>query len=306
MIYTVTFNPALDYVVKMDSLELGMVNRSKSETIFYGGKGINVSTVLKNIGVDSVALGFVAGFTGKEIEDGVKTMGVKTDFIQLKNGLSRINVKIKAEQETEINGQGPKITETAIQKLFEKLKSLKAGDVLVLAGSIPSTLPENIYEWILMCLKDKDVKVVVDATKDLLLNVLKYHPFLIKPNNHELGEMFQTTLTTEEEIIAHAKKLQERGARNVLVSMAKDGAILVTEDGEIYKKQPHNGTVVNSVGAGDSMVAGFLAGYLNTGSYERALELGTAAGSATAFQSWLASREDIVKLLDRPYSEYQI
>ena len=182
----------------------------------------------------------------------------------------------------------------------------QAGDVLVLAGSIPSTLPENIYEWILMCLKDKDVKVVVDATKDLLLNVLKYHPFLIKPNNHELGEMFQTTLTTEEEIIAHAKKLQERGARNVLVSMAKDGAILVTEDGEIYKKQPHNGTVVNSVGAGDSMVAGFLAGYLNTGSYERALELGTAAGSATAFQSWLASREDIVKLLDRPYSEYQI
>ena len=218
----------------------------------------------------------------------------KTDFIPLADGQTRINVKINAGQETEINGQGPKITETAIQKLFEKLKSLKAGDVLVLAGSIPSTLPENIYEWILMCLRDKDVKVVVDATKDLLLNVLKYHPFLIKPNNHELGEMFQTTLTTEEEIIAHAKKLQERGARNVLVSMAKDGAILVTEDGEIYKKQPQKGTVVNSVGAGDSMVAGFLAGYLNTGSYERALELGTAAGSATAFQSWLASREDIV------------
>ena len=183
MIYTVTFNPALDYVVKMDSLELGMVNRSKSETIFYGGKGINVSTVLKNIGVDSVALGFVAGFTGKEIEDGVKTMGVKTDFIQLKNGLSRINVKIKAEQETEINGQGPKITETAIQELFEKLKSLKAGDVLVLAGSIPSTLPENIYEWILMCLKDKDVKVVVDATKDLLLNVLKNLMLIINQMN---------------------------------------------------------------------------------------------------------------------------
>ena len=288
MIYTVTFNPSLDYVVQAEQLVPGEINRTTSEAVYPGGKGVNVSVILSNLGLESTAFGFTAGFTGKALQEMLLEFGAKTDFIPL------------------ADGQGPKITETAIQELFEKLKSLKAGDVLVLAGSIPSTLPENIYEWILMCLKDKDVKVVVDATKDLLLNVLKYHPFLIKPNNHELGEMFQTTLTTEEEIIAHAKKLQERGARNVLVSMAKDGAILVTEDGEIYKKQPHNGTVVNSVGAGDSMVAGFLAGYLNTGSYERALELGTAAGSATAFQSWLASREDIVKLLDRPYSEYQI
>ena len=290
MIYTVTFNPSLDYVVQAEQLVPGEINRTTSEAVYPGGKGVNVSVILSNLGLESTAFGFTAGFTGKALQEMLLEFGTK----------------INAGQETEINGQGPKITETAIQKLFEKLKSLKAGDVLVLAGSIPSTLPENIYEWILMCLRDKDVKVVVDATKDLLLNVLKYHPFLIKPNNHELGEMFQTTLTTEEEIIAHAKKLQERGARNVLVSMAKDGAILVTEDGEIYKKQPQKGTVVNSVGAGDSMVAGFLAGYLNTGSYERALELGTAAGSATAFQSWLASREDIVKLLDRPYSEYQI
>ena len=293
MIYTVTFNPSLDYVVQADQLIPGEINRTTSEHIYPGGKGNNVSVILSNLGLESTAFGFTAGFTGKALQEMLLEFGAKTDFIPLADGQTRINVKINAGQETEINGQGPKITETAIQELFEKLKSLKAGDVLVLAGSIPSTLPENIYEWILMCLKDKDVKVVVDATKDLLLNVLKYHPFLIKPNNHELGEMFQTTL-------------QERGARNVLVSMAKDGAILVTEDGEIYKKQPHNGTVVNSVGAGDSMVAGFLAGYLNTGSYERALELGTAAGSATAFQSWLASREDIVKLLDRPYSEYQI
>lgn len=306
MIYTVTFNPSLDYVVQAEQLVPGEINRTTSEAVYPGGKGVNVSVILSNLGLESTAFGFTAGFTGKALQEMLLEFGAKTDFIPLADGQTRINVKINAGQETEINGQGPKITETAIQELFEKLKSLKAGDVLVLAGSIPSTLPENIYEWILMCLKDKDVKVVVDATKDLLLNVLKYHPFLIKPNNHELGEMFQTTLTTEEEIIAHAKKLQERGARNVLVSMAKDGAILVTEDGEIYKKQPHNGTVVNSVGAGDSMVAGFLAGYLNTGSYERALELGTAAGSATAFQSWLASREEIVKLLDRPYSEYQI
>lgn len=306
MIYTVTFNPSLDYVVQAEQLIPGEINRTTSEAVYPGGKGVNVSVILSNLGLESTALGFAAGFTGKALQEMLAEFGTKTEFISLAQGQTRINVKINAGQETEINGQGPKITESALQQLFEKLKVLQSGDVLVLAGSIPSTLPENIYERILMCLKDKNVKVVVDATKDLLLNVLKYHPFLIKPNNHELGEMFQTVLTTEEEIIAHAKKLQEKGARNVLVSMAKDGAILLTEDGEIYKKHPQNGTVVNSVGAGDSMVAGFLAGYLNTGSYERALELGTAAGSATAFQSWLAPREDIVKLLDRPYSEYQI
>ena len=306
MIYTVTFNPSLDYVIQVDDLTLGRVNRTTKEAIFPGGKGVNVSVILSNLGIKSKALGFIAGFTGKQLEKMLTDFGCYTDFIELKEGLTRINVKVNSNEESEINGQGPNIGDRAITELFEKLDCLQNGDILVLAGSIPNTLPEDIYESIMERLQTKGVRIVVDATKDLLLNVLKYHPFLIKPNNHELGEMFQTTLTTEEEIIAHAKKLQERGARNVLVSMAKDGAILVTEDGEIYKKQPHNGTVVNSVGAGDSMVAGFLAGYLNTGSYERALELGTAAGSATAFQSWLASREDIVKLLDRPYSEYQI
>ena len=306
MIYTVTFNPSLDYVVQIENLTLGEVNRTSCEAIYPGGKGNNVSVVLANLGMKSRALGFIAGFTGDALEKMLTDFGCTTDFIRLKEGMTRINVKINASEESEINGQGPEITAEAIRELFEKLEQIQEGDILVLAGSIPNTLPEDIYERIMERLAGRKIHIVVDATKDLLLNVLKYHPFLIKPNNHELGEMFQTTLTTEEEIIAHAKKLQERGARNVLVSMAKDGAILVTEDGEIYKKQPHNGTVVNSVGAGDSMVAGFLAGYLNTGSYERALELGTAAGSATAFQSWLASREDIVKLLDRPYSEYQI
>ena len=306
MIYTVTFNPSLDYIVSVDDFKLGLTNRTSSELMLPGGKGINVSIVLKNLGIQSTALGFMAGFTGKEIARRLEEEGVASDFIQIEEGISRINLKLKSIDGTEINGSGPEIPKDKVEKLMDRLNTMKEGDILFLAGSIPASMPDDIYSRIMKELKDKGVMIVVDATRDLLMNVLKYHPFLIKPNNHELGEMFQTTLTTEEEIIAHAKKLQERGARNVLVSMAKDGAILVTEDGEIYKKQPHNGTVVNSVGAGDSMVAGFLAGYLNTGSYERALELGTAAGSATAFQSWLASREDIVKLLDRPYSEYQI
>ena len=306
MIYTVTFNPALDYVVKMDSLELGMVNRSKSEAIFYGGKGINVTTVLKNIGVDSVALGFVAGFTGKEIEDGVKAMGVRTDFIQLKNGLSRINVKIKAEQETEINGQGPDIKKDELQQMFDKLDKLQSGDCLILAGTIPASLPSDIYEQIMEKLMNRNIDIVVDATKDLLVNVLKYHPFLIKPNNHELGEIFGKVLESEADIVEYAKKLQEMGAVNVLISMAGDGAILVTEDGTVSSKKPPKGTVVNSVGAGDSMVAGFLAGWLNTGDYEKALELGTAAGSATAFVSWLATREEITEKLERTEKEYGI
>jgi 1-phosphofructokinase len=298
MIYTVTFNPSLDYVVQAEQLVPGEINRTTSEAVYPGGKGVNVSVILSNLGLESTAFGFTAGFTGKALQEMLLEFGAKTDFIPLADGQTRINVKINAGQETEINGQGPKITETAIQELFEKLKSLKAGDVLVLAGSIPSTLPENIYEWILMCLKDKDVKVVVDATKDLLLNVLKYHPFLIKPNNHELGEMFGVTLKTDEEIITYAKKLQEKGAGNVLISMAGDGAILITEDGEIHKGLPPKGEVVNSVGAGDSMVAGFLTGYLNTGDYEKAFKLGIATGSATAFLAWLAEKEDVVKLLD--------
>lgn len=296
MIYTVTFNPALDYVVRLDQLTLGMVNRSNAEAVYYGGKGINVSIVLRNIGVDSAALGFVAGFTGKEIENGVKALGVKTDFIRLAKGLSRINVKIKAEQETEINGQGPDIGDQELAELFEKLDRLDAGDCLILAGAIPASLPNNIYEQIMERLSYKKIDIVVDATRDLLMNVLKYHPFLIKPNNHELGEIFGVILRTRDDIVLHAKKLQEQGARNVLVSMAGDGAILVTETGEVFQIGVPKGTVVNSVGAGDSMVAGFTASYFKDHDYYEALKFGTATGSATAFSEGLATMELVERL----------
>lgn len=299
MIYTVTFNPALDYVVFLDEMRLGDINRSKRESIFYGGKGINVSTILNMLGMETTALGFVAGFTGKAIEEGVASLGIRTDFIHLPEGNSRINVKVKHGDETEINGQGPVITEEAIEALFARLDALGSEDILVLAGSIPNTLPEDIYERILARLADKGIRTVVDATKDLLLNVLKYHPFLIKPNNHELGEMFQTVCETEEEIVHYARELQKMGARNVLISMAGDGAILITEEGESIQMGTPKGKVVNSVGAGDSMVAGFVAGYLKSGSYAEALKTGTAAGSATAFSEGLASREMFDKMLSQ-------
>ena len=299
MIYTVTFNPALDYVVFLDNLKLGDVNRSTRESIFYGGKGINVSTILNTLGLETTALGFVAGFTGKAIEDGLAAQGIHTDFIHLPEGNSRINVKVKHGDETEINGQGPVITEEAINELFAKLDTLTKEDILVLAGSIPNTLPEDIYEKILASLESKGIRIVVDATKDLLLNVLKYHPFLIKPNNHELGEMFGIVCKTDEDIVHYAKKLQEKGAVNVLISMAGDGAILLDEHGKVYQGRPPKGEVLNSVGAGDSMVAGFVTGYLNTGDYEKAFELGIATGSASAFEYWLAEKEDVVKLLKK-------
>lgn len=303
MVYTVTFNPAIDYVVHMDEMLVGRVNRSSSEQMYCGGKGINVSLVLSELGIVSRALGFVAGFTGRAIEDGIAKKGVETDFVHLKSGCSRINVKIKSGVETELNGQGPKIPGEAIKELYGKLDKLQGGDVLVLAGSIPYSLSGDIYEKILAHLAGRDIKAVVDATGDLLLNVLKYRPFLIKPNNHELGELFGAAPSDEEEIISHAKKLKEMGAVNVLVSMAGDGAILVDEHGTIHKCGVCRGKVRNSVGAGDSMVAGFIAG-LETGDYGYALKLGTAAGGATAFSDGLAEKEEIFKLLKQLSSAF--
>lgn len=300
MIYTVTFNPAIDYVVRMsDELAPGMTNRSDSEQCYFGGKGINVSTILKNLEIDNTALGFVAGFTGVAIEESVRKKGIKADFVTLPEGISRINVKIKGAKETEINAQGPSIPQEALDKLFDKIKTLKDGDVLILAGSIPNSLPSDVYERIIALVCDKKIDVVVDATKDLLKNVLKYHPFLIKPNNHELGEMFGKVLTTDEELEEHANKLREMGARNVLISMAGDGAMLIAEDGSKHRIGVPKGTVRNSVGAGDSMVAGFIAGYFKTKDYSAALKMGTAAGSATAFSDDLATGEAINELYEK-------
>lgn len=296
MIYTVTFNPAVDYVVHSDELMVGSVNRSRKEEIYFGGKGINVSMVLGELGIKSKALGFVAGFTGEAIEKGIADKGVCSDFVKLDKGFSRINVKIKAKDETELNGQGPNILKEDIDKLFEKLDEISDGDTIVLAGSIPGSLPSDIYERILERLQTKKIRAVVDATKELLMNVLKYKPFLIKPNNFELGEMFGTELKTDDEIAAYAGKLKDMGAVNVLVSMAGDGAILLDENGKVHKCGVCKGTVKNSVGAGDSMVAGFLAG-CETGDYEYALKLGTAAGGATAFSDGLANKELVYELL---------
>lgn len=298
MVYTVTFNPAIDYVVHTDEMQVGSVNRSRREEIYFGGKGINVSVVLSELGITSKALGFVAGFTGKAIEEGVQQTGVETDFVHLGSGFSRINVKIKSSDETDLNGQGPEISDTAISALYEKLDRLKDGDTLVLAGSVPDTLPSDIYEKILARLSGKRIKAVVDATGNLLLNVLKYKPFLVKPNNHELGEMFGVMLTGEDEILKYAGKLKEMGAANVLVSMAGEGAVLLDENGGVHRCGVCSGKVKNSVGAGDSMVAGFLAGSLE-GDYEYALKLGTAAGGATAFSDGLAKKEDIFRLLEQ-------
>ena len=298
MIYTVTFNPAIDYVVRLDApLEVGQVNRACGEDCVLGGKGINVSGVLAQLGCPSVALGFVAGETGAWLERGLAAQGLHTDFVHLENGMTRINVKIKAAQETELNGAGPEIPEAALQELEEKLDSLTENDVLILAGSIPASLPQDVYERLLARLDGRGVRCVVDATRALLVNVLPYHPFLIKPNNHELGEIVGRTLTTDADITAAARTLQEKGARNVLVSMAGDGALLLDEKGEVHRIGTPKGRVVNSVGAGDSMVAGFVAGYLRSGSYREALRLGTACGSATAFSLGLAKKEMIDALL---------
>ncbi|NLK95937.1 MAG: 1-phosphofructokinase [Clostridiales bacterium] len=297
MIYTVTFNPSLDYIVKVDNFKLGYVNRTVKEDIYPGGKGINVSIVLNNLGFQSKALGFIAGFTGEEIDRRISNMGISSEFIKINHGLSRINVKMKSNEESEINGNGPNITKESIDKLFARLNTLESGDILVLAGSIPSSIPSDIYEKIMAMLKDKDIKIVVDATKDLLLNVLKYNPFLIKPNNHELGEMFNIELKNEEEIIHYGKKLLEMGAENVLISMAGNGAIFLSKDGSIFKSGVPKGIVKNSVGAGDSMVAGFIAGYLKENDFEKAFKMGVATGSASAFSEELAKKNEVENLL---------
>ena len=295
MIYTVTFNPAIDYVVKTQAIVLGSVNRADSEQIYFGGKGINVSAVLAELGVRSKALGFTAGFTGEAIEQGVEAMGIDADFVRLKSGNSRINVKIRAAEETELNGQGPDIDDEALSELFSKLDSLMDGDTLILAGSIPNSLPDDVYERILGMLSDRDIRTVVDAAGELLLRVLKYKPFLIKPNDYELGELFGVNISTYDGVVEYAVKLQSMGARNVLVSMAGSGAILLCENGRLIKCGACSGTVKNSVGAGDSMLAGFVAGSVDN-DLDYALKLGTACGGATAFSDGLARKELIDEL----------
>lgn len=293
MIYTVTFNPSLDYIVSVDDFKLGKTNRTTKELMLPGGKGLNVSTVLHNLGIENTALGFCAGFVGEELKRLVKEIGYQCDFIDVKNGVSRINVKLKDFDGTEINGMGPVIDDEAMEQLWEKLNHLKESDTLVLAGSIPAGMPKDIYSEILKKLSGRGIRFVVDATKELLLNALPYQPFLIKPNNHELGEIFDVELKTKDEVVPYAKKLQQLGARNVLVSMAGEGAVLVDEYGEVHKLDAPKGTLVNAVGAGDSMVAGFLAGWEEKEDYSHAFRMSVAAGSASAFSELLAIRSDI-------------
>lgn len=293
MIYTVTFNPSLDYIVSVEDFKLGLTNRTSSELMLPGGKGINVSTVLGNLGIENTALGFTAGFTGAEIVRRVEEMGVTSDFIQIAEGNSRINLKLKSIDGTEINGSGPDISAEAVNRLMEKLDVLGSGDVLVLAGSIPSSMSDSIYKDIMERLSGRGVKTVVDATRDLLVNVLMYHPFLVKPNNHELGEIFHAELKTREDVVPYAKKLQEMGALNVLVSMAGEGAVLAAEDGSVHAAPAPEGTLVNGVGAGDSMVAGFIAGWMEKKEYQHAFRMGVSAGSASAFSEYLATKKEI-------------
>ena len=299
MIYTVTFNPSLDYIVSVDDFKLGLTNRTSSELILPGGKGTNVSTVLKNLGFESTALGFVAGFTGNEIVKRLNDMGIKSDFISIENGISRINLKLKSIDGTEINGAGPDISEEKVNELMDKLNQLKEGDVLVLAGSIPSSMSDNIYRDIMADLKDRGVMIVVDATSSLLMNVLKYKPFLIKPNQDELGDIFGVTLSTREEVIPYALRLKEMGAVNVLISMGGKGAVLVADDNKVYMAEAPKGTLKNSVGAGDSMVAGFITGWLKEHNYEDAFKMGIAAGSASAFSDNLATMHEVDSLVSR-------
>ncbi len=299
MIYTVTFNPSLDYVVAVDALGIGKTNRTSYEKRLPGGKGINVSTVLKNLGVDNVALGFIAGFTGEEIKSRAQAAGVLCDFITLPEGDSRINIKMKQFEGTEINGVGPVIGTESVEQLMSKLRNLNRGDIVVLAGSIPSSMSDSVYRDIMEELSEKGIRFVVDATKDLLLNVLQYHPFLIKPNDQELSEIFRVPIRKREDVIPYAMALQRLGARNVLVSMGRQGAVLLDEEGHIHMLPAPKGKVVNAVGAGDSMVAGFLAGWEKEHNFYYAFKLGLAAGSASAFSEELATREEIESVYRR-------
>lgn len=296
MIYTVTFNPSLDYIVSVEDFKLGLTNRTCSELLLPGGKGINVSIVLMNLGIPSTALGFVAGFTGDEVVRKLSDMGVESGFIGIEEGFTRINLKLKSIDGTEINGQGPKLDGEKVRMLMEQLGRLGEGDVLFLSGSIPAPMPDDAYQKIMERLDGRNVRIAVDATKDLLLNVLPYRPFLIKPNNHELGEIFGVELKTRKEVVPYARKLQERGACNVLVSMAGEGAVLVAADGSVYEAPAPEGVLVNGVGAGDSMVAGFMAGFMEKEDYEYAFHMGIAAGSASAFSEHLATKGEIMKV----------
>ena len=293
MIYTVTFNPSLDYIVSVDDFKIGLTNRTSSELLLPGGKGINVSTVLMNLRIESTALGFIEGFTGEEVVRRLEKMGVKNGFIWIDEGFTRINLKLKSIDGMEINGMGPEISEEKVQLLMDKLDTLGEGDVLFLSGSIPASMPDDAYQKIMERLDGRGVRIAVDATKDLLLNVLPYHPFLIKPNNHELGEIFGVELKTRESVVPYAKKLQEKGAVNVLVSMAGEGAVLVAEDGSVYDTPAPKGKLINGVGAGDSMVAGFMAGYMEKQDYKHAFHMGVASGSASAFSENLATKPEI-------------
>lgn len=297
MIYTITFNPALDYISQVENFEIGKINRTQTEKILPGGKGLNVSIVLKNLGIESTALGFVAGFTGEELKTDIEQRGIKTDFVKVEKGLTRINVKISSKEETALNGNGPEVTEENIEQLLKKIDNIKSDDTVILAGNIPKCINNNIYEIICKKLEQNKVRFIVDATKELLMNVLKYKPFLIKPNREELEETFKEKIETKEEIVEHAKRLQEIGAQNVLISLGGEGAILVTTENKEYFLNAPKGKVLNTVGAGDSMVAGFVAGYEKSGDYEYAFKVGIATGSASAFSMNLATAEEVANLL---------
>lgn len=302
MIYTITFNPALDYIAQVENFKIGEINRTKTETILPGGKGLNVSIVLKNLGIENTALGFISGFTGEELKRKIEAQGVKTDFVKVKEGITRINLKIssineKKVEETALNGVGPLITEDDIETLMEKLQKMSTEDLVILSGSIPKNIDNTIYEKICKKLNEKGITFIVDSTQELLMNILKYHPFLIKPNKEELEETLNCKISTKEDIIYATKKLKKLGAQNVLVSLGNDGALLLTKEDKIYYSKAPKGQVVNTVGAGDSMVAGFLAGYYQTKDYEYALKTGVATGSASAFSTQLATKEEVDVLL---------